>query len=157
MVETRRTSVLDRLLNSDSSAGFSTYHQQNEMIQNVRRDLQDLLNTRRAPTVEYVDEYAVLNSSVLNYGIEDFSSFNPESESDRNKLKLSLENLISTYEPRLKEVQIKLLKNTDDLDFRIRFHIDAILNVENVVMPVQFDSIMESSPPRINIKGARYE
>ena len=152
-----RVSVFDRLINSET-AGFSIgASKYDAIIQSVRRDLQNLLNTRKAPTPYIVDESEVLNESLANYGIDDFASFNPESDTDRKKLKKTLEGLIATYEPRLRDVKVKLLKNTDTLDFRIRFHIDAILCIEKRVMPVQFNSIMESSPPRFNIKEAHYE
>lgn len=158
-MEQTRTSVFDRLLGRNEPAGYSigNYHQQDDIIQNIRRDLQALLNTRKAPATVMMEDMPALKESLLNYGVQDFATFNPTSDIDRKKLKFTLENLINTYEPRLKEVEVKLLKNTDELDFRIRFHIDAILCIESIEVPVQFDSVMEASPLHFDIKDAHYE
>lgn len=153
------TSVLDRLVGSIPSDRFAigATNELDLIIQNVRRDLQDLLNTRKAPLTKTVANEPLLNSSLLNYGMPDFASFNPESSSDKKRLKKILEQLIATYEPRLQKVTVKLLENSDRADFRFRFHIDAVLCVEELVIPVQFNSVMEASPPYFDVKDAVYE
>ncbi len=153
-----RTSVLDRLTGNTPTEEYtiSNYSLYDTIIQNVRSDLQDLLNTRKAPTPRLV-ETTELKTSLLNYGMEDFAHFNPESDTDKKRLKKLLENLINTYEPRLKRVQVKLLENADKIDFRVRFHIDAVLCIEEIVIPVQFNSVMETTPTHFNIQEANYE
>jgi len=154
-MEQTRLSVFDRLL-GEESADFSIgkTQQYDIIVQNVRRDLQDLLNTRKTPL--YTDD-EVLENSLVNYGLDDFSDFNPESSTDRDRLKKLLTSIIRTYEPRLKQIKVKLLENKDKLDFKVRFHIDAILCIETIMMPVHFNSVMETTPPYINIKDAQYE
>lgn len=153
-----RTSVMDRLLGNTPAKEFtiSNYSLYDTIIQNVRSDLQDLLNTRKAPAPRLVESTG-LKTTVLNYGMEDFAHFNPESDSDKQRLKKLLENLINTYEPRLKKVKVQLLENADKIDFRIRFHIDAVLCIEETVIPVQFNSVMDTSPTHFNIQEASYE
>ena len=43
-----------------------------ELIQSVRRDLQDLLNTR-VPHVNWPPEYSRLRDSLVNYGLPSFT------------------------------------------------------------------------------------
>ena len=123
--------------------------------------MQNLLNTHAAPPPKGNDEYDVysdvLESSLLNYGIPDFSQFNPESDSDRKKLKIIIENLIAKFEPRLHKVNVEVLKNSDPLDFRVRFHIDAVLIVEPNTIPVYFTTEMRAAPTRFTVTEANYD
>ena len=46
-----------------------------EMADVVRRDLEDLLNTRRTP-IEGCEDDELLRTSILNYGLPDLTSMN---------------------------------------------------------------------------------
>ncbi len=153
-----RTSVLDRLTGNTPSEEYtiSNYSLYDTIIQNVRNDLQNLLNTRKAPISRMV-ETTGLKSTLLNYGMEDFTYFNPESKSDHERLQKIIEHLINTFEPRLRKVKVKLLESSDKTDFRVRFHIEAVLCIEEIVIPVQFNSIMDPSPPTFTVKEVNYE
>ncbi len=60
-----------------------------------------------------------LNTSVLTYGIEDFSSLSIYSAHDLNKARFYLEKAISLYEPRLKNVKV-ILKNKESAVFFVK-------------------------------------
>ena len=72
---TLQASLLDRLIDPESDGTASqpgcTVEQ---MIDSVRRDLEDLLNTHRT-VLEVSAEFPEVENSIVTYGLPDFSSF----------------------------------------------------------------------------------
>ena len=107
----------------------------------IKRDLENLLNTRRhifSPPVEYKE----LNSSLFVYGLQDFTSKNPRSPSVKLKLRQDVEKTISRFEPRLKNVTVYLeipAQNERNLMFRIT----GLLVIEPITEPVTFDTYFD--------------
>jgi type VI secretion system protein ImpF len=149
-------SIINRL-QTDFEYSEDVSQQYNNIINNVSQDIQSLLNTRAAPKPKNDENLEELESSLFSYGIPDFSQFNPESDTDRKKLKLIIENLIAKFEPRLYKVNVQVLKNNDPLDFKIRFHIDAILIVEPNTIPVHFTTEMQPAPTHFTVTEATYD
>ena len=99
-----RPSVLDRLI--DESVDVNTYTI-DLLLEAIRRDLENLLNTPRSPQ-KFGPEFRELSSSILNFGIKDISSI---SGSDRNVWDIVVQDVrhaIELYEPRLKNVRVEL-------------------------------------------------
>jgi type VI secretion system protein ImpF len=149
-------SVLDRLL--DDEPGLTREpprgrHQAlHELKQVVRRDLENLLNTRHsflcwAPTLKE------LNQSLLNYGLADVTGTGFGSARERDDFCRTLQNLLRRYEPRFKNVTVKLLTNAAPLDRTLRFRIDALLRVDPAPEPIVFDSMLEPSSAAFVVKG----
>jgi type VI secretion system protein ImpF len=152
-----RQSIINRL---QTGFNFNTELNQQyaDIIKNVGTDLQNLLNTRSDPVrTKNNEDLEALDNSLFKYGIPDFSQFNPESDADRKKLKVIIEKLIAKFEPRLQRVTVEISKNSDPLDFRIRFHIDAILVVEPNTIPVHFTTEMQPAPTHFTVTEATYD
>ncbi len=104
-------SILDRLM-TDVEGGrpLSITFDLQQMIDVVRRDLEDLLNTRRTarPSVEAFEE---TRTSVVAYGMPDLASVNAATESDRREVGRIIEEVIQRCEPRLRDVHAHLTED----------------------------------------------
>ena len=123
-----------------------------ELKQAVRRDLENLLNTRRR-CQGWPGELKELEKSLVNYGLPDFMGANVASEEGRQQLCQALEAAIRAHESRFKSVTVQMLDNADSLDRNLRFRIDALLRAEPAPEPVVFDSALEPASGTIQVKG----
>ena len=139
-------SVLDRLLDDQpgnrSEAPKSRHQVLRELKLSVQRDLQNLLNTRwrSDPWPADLDE---LDLSLVSYGIPDFSGIQMGAPSERERLRMIVEQAIRKFEPRFKTVRVTLSDHKDATDRMLRFKIDAMLYAEPAPEPVVFDSQLE--------------
>src|SRR6266851_9506000 len=95
----------DRLLDPDSMGtrtlpGYSL----EQVLESVREDLEELLNTRRSR--ELVEtQYPELARSVANYGLPDLASIDKRTSGNRDAIGRILEKVITLHEPRLRNVR----------------------------------------------------
>jgi type VI secretion system protein ImpF len=139
-------SVLDRLLDEEPDkqveAPKSRHQILRELKQSVRRDLENLLNTRWR-CVYWPPDLEEIDLSVVNYGIPDFTGANMGGVADRESLRRIIEQVVRKFEPRFKTIKVTLLGNRDETDRTLRFRIDALLYAEPAPEPVVFDSQLE--------------
>jgi type VI secretion system protein ImpF len=103
----------------------------------IRRELGRLLNTRCPIPLASLTE-----RTVINYGIPDFSSLSPENGDHRDRLESWMRDAITSYEPRLVDVQVSVDtpgKNDRSLIARI----DAKLQLETMREPVAFSVVVK--------------
>ena len=139
-----KPSVFDRLIgNVDGSvAGSGIAQNLTKLKEAVRRDLENLLNTRWRVTA-WPPSLEELNNSLVNYGIPDFSGHNMGSASDREDFRALVENAIRNFEPRFTKVRVKLVRQRDFTDRTLRFEIEAELHAVPYPEPVLFESLLE--------------
>src|SRR5262249_55451052 len=89
-------SLLDRLLDDDDPQRSHL----RGLEQAVRRDLENLLNTR-SRNVLWGTHLEELDQSLLSYGLPDFTSVSLVSATDRQKFCRLIEGIIRQNEPRL--------------------------------------------------------
>ncbi len=124
-------SILDRLIDPGSSGtrarpGYTV----EDIIRVVRRDLEDLLNTRHTAG-ELTGQFAEVRRSIAAYGLPDLTSLNVVTPQQRQEISRTLEKVIATFEPRLKDVRAKVIDvGGESKDRNIRFHIDAKLAMD---------------------------
>jgi type VI secretion system protein ImpF len=151
-------SVLDRLLDDDPGNSRDQPRSQNADLrglkQSVRRDLENLLNTRWR-CKSWPPELHELETSLVDYGIPDFTGINMSLPSERENLRSVMERVIRRFEPRLKNVSVAIQQNTDDFDRTLHFRINAQLRTEPAPEPVTFDSELEPLTTSIEIKTLR--
>jgi len=154
-----RPSILDRLLDNDPEKTVEVDRDQHQKIKDlrysVRRDLEQLLNTRLR-IVEPGDEYRELKLSLLNYGLPDLATINVNDIVKRKEFVEQLENLLVEFEPRFKSVTVTYQENTDTLDRALRFRIDAVLYADPSPEVVVFDSVLEPVSRSVNLEEARH-
>lgn len=150
-------SILDRLIDDDpGSADPATREPSQELRdlkQSVRRDLENLLNTRWSllPPIDGIPE---LDQSLMNYGIVDCTAANLGVPAEREKYCQHIAAVIRRYEPRFKSVKVQLLRNRDPGDRTLLFRIDAVLYAEPAPEPVVFDSRLEPASSTFEVAGA---
>ena len=141
-------SVLDRLIDEDPGVRVEAPRARTQVLRElklaVRRDLENLLNTRRR-AVTIPPGYTELKSSLLTYGLADFSGSGPGGGKERDAFCRSIEAVIRQHEPRFLTVAVELASGADPTDRTLRFRIDAVLRADPVPEPVVFDSTMEPS------------
>jgi type VI secretion system protein ImpF len=116
----------------------------------VRGDLARLLNTR-SHLRGTVRELA--QGTVLDYGIPNITPITAASELERSKLARLIERVISTYEPRLRN--IKVLIQEDKADPRkLLGVVYANLVMGNIVEPVYFPLALDPTGKKIAIDGS---
>jgi type VI secretion system protein ImpF len=136
-----QASILDRLLDDDPDNSQESVRYLavdfRQIMASVRRDLENLLNTRRfilTPTASLHE----VNNSLLVYGLPDFSSHNPTQVSVMDQLRLEITKTISRFEPRLKNVNVMVDSSGSNRD--LRFRISAVLVVDPISESVVFDT-----------------
>ena len=148
-------SILDRLIDHDPLRKVEAQATRNQVIrelrESVRRDLEVLLNTRIHCTAS-PKEWEAVNSTVINYGIPDYSGINLSSDDERENFAKLIQKIIIHFEPRFKTVNIKVLSNNDSYDRTFRFRIDALLKVEPAVKAIVFDSSLESVTSKFSVR-----
>lgn len=149
-------SVLDRLLDDEPETSREPPKSRHQVLRelklSVRRDLEDLLNTRRR-CGGWPADLKELERSLVGYGVPDFTGANMGSGEQREQFCRLLESVIRTCEPRFKAVQVRLLDNAESLDRTLRFRIDALLHAEPAPEPVVFDSALEPGTGSFEVKG----
>ncbi len=109
----------------------------------VRRDLEWLLNSRRAPLL-IPKGMGLLNQSVVTYGLPDFTGKSLSETSEREALIALIQTVIRAFEPRLTDVHVSFNR----LDMRkaqaaLHYRIDALLRVDPAPEPVAYDTVLE--------------
>jgi type VI secretion system protein ImpF len=149
-------SVLDRLLDDDPGVTREPARGRaqvlRELKQAVRRDLENLLNTRHS-YLSLAPALKELNQSLLNYGLPDFTAAGLGPAKDRDEFCRTLQGVLRYYEPRFKNVTVRSLDNATPLDRTLRFRIDALLRVDPAPEPIVFDSMLDPSSSTFIVKG----
>lgn len=148
-------SVFDRLIDNEPFNTHETPHSQTQTMREIResvmRDLENLLNTRWR-CKSWPPQLNELSSSLVNYGIPDFSSVDLSNELDRNSLREAIEFAIRTYETRFVSVSVEIPKDRTLEDRSLHFTIRAELYATPVPEPIVFDSTLEPSDHLFHVK-----
>jgi type VI secretion system protein ImpF len=139
-------SVLDRLIEPKGSemADLGSRGQSvHELEEAVRRDLQDLLNTRRSAVDGFPDE-SELSRSLLTFGLPELSTFNPTVPDQRRNLQEIIERTIRLFEPRLMDVRVTSISADAASGRGMRMSVEALLRVSPAPLPVAFDTVVRA-------------
>lgn len=143
---TIRLSVLDRLIDNEPEVSTEVPLDDNQALRiiqaAVRRDLENLLNTRYR-CVAWPPELKELDDSLINYGIPDFTASGLNAAQDSDILIKAIRLSISLFEPRLTDLRIERVQD-DYVDRTFRFSIEGTLLIEDKTLRVRFNSSLES-------------
>jgi type VI secretion system protein ImpF len=153
-------SVLDRLIDDEPTSRIDPPRNDFQIVRglkaSVRRDLENLLNTRWR-CVGWPKDLTELELSLANYGIPDFTGANLGSVGSREDFVRLIQETIRRFEPRLRRVHVEMLDNAEGEDRTMRFRIDAVLMVDPEPLAVVFDSSLEPSSGTFQVKGGSDE
>lgn len=150
-----RLPLLDRLLDDEpkikSEAPMSRSTSLARLKTAVRRDLENLLNTRRTP--DYIPEGSVeILRSVYYYGLPDITSMPANFLYEQTKLLQSIETAIKTFEARLDGVRVSLVPVAGQSRV-LRFVIDGMLRIDPLPEHVVYDASIELTSLEVSISG----
>ena len=152
-----RPSILSRLFDDNpknKSEKDTDQHQKlKQLRKNVRRDLENLLNTR-IRVGEPDEDFSELKKSLISYGLPDLATVNISDKVKRNAFVKDLETLLREFEPRFKSVAVNYLENADKLDRTLRFRIDATMYADPSPVTIVFDSVLEPVSRTVNLAEA---
>jgi len=155
--QTLVSSVLDRLIDEQPTVTSEPAKNRGQVLeevrQSIRRDLENLMNTRWR-CVSWPDDLTELEQSVVRYGIPDVAGANLASETGRREFLKLVEETIRTYEPRFKSVRVQFVENSDYFDRTMRFRIDAMMYAHPAPEPIVFDTAVEPATGEFAVKGA---
>ena len=135
-------SLLDRL--TDPTSGGTAWRRGygvEQMVEAVRRDLEDLLNTRQT-THGLSADFPETLSSVIGYGLPDLTTLNSYTTEQRGEIGRLIEQAVAHFEPRLKGIQAIMIEDGGGLERTVKFRIDARLSVDPAP-EVAFDTVLE--------------
>ena len=117
----------------------------------VRRDLENLLNTRRTPDLIPEGSVEILRS-VYYYGLPDITSMPANFLYEQTKLLQSIETAVKTFEARLDGVRVSLVPVAGQSRV-LRFVIDGMLRIDPLPEHVVYDASIELTSLEVQISG----
>lgn len=148
-------SVLDRLIDLEPKnqleAPLTRAQSLRRLKAALKRDLEWLLNTRRV-VEDLPSPDPVLERSLYCYGLPDFTGLNLRSSRDQQKMTKMLESAIARFEPRLSNVHVTMEPLTENARL-LRFVIEGLLRIDPAPERVSFDTVLELSSGRYEVRG----
>lgn len=149
-------SLLDRLTDAEPDASREPLWRHSytlrQLREDVRRDLEALLNTRQS-RVDLVYSQSELARSVLTYGVLEFSAGESLQSDEQERTRAAVEQAIRTFEPRLTNVQVRIQGPVDRVERKLHLTIDAVLRVEPIVERVAFDTVVEAGTGTCQVRA----
>lgn len=144
---TVRLSILDRLIddqpeNRENERPLNAREAFRAAIAGVRRDLEDLLNSREA-WVEDLRRYEETSRTIVSFGISGIDS-ETEREDSTRWFRQEIERAIAVFEPRLTSVVVTAEEQAPN-DRQLRFRIEAMLRLDPIREPVTFDTVIQAN------------
>ena len=122
-------SILDRLIDPETGMGAQPGYTLHDMMESVRGDLEDLLNTKQSLGPIAKNRERVRNS-ILGYGLPEITSMPAITPQQRQDIARIVEATVIRNEPRLRNVRVTLLNPEGEKMPSLRFRIDARLLIE---------------------------
>ncbi|TVQ55904.1 MAG: type VI secretion system baseplate subunit TssE [Phycisphaerales bacterium] len=147
-------SVFDRLVSRSRTNGLRhpSGGEVDEYLQQVRRDLENLLNSR-CWWSDYASDLHELDRSIVTYGLVDFSAEHLGHGTRREEFRRLIERVIRRFEPRIHHPRVELHENVDLSDRTLRFRIEGVLKVEPLSEQIAFDTSVEPTNSSFVIDG----
>ncbi|MGL4422507.1 MAG: type VI secretion system baseplate subunit TssE [Gemmataceae bacterium] len=155
-------SILDRFIDLNMAPGRARYSQAT-FEATVLRDLEELLNTKRA-TDGFFEGLPLVAASVANFGLRDVTHKDSSAATEREAYAQHILEVIQVFEPRLTNVMV-LPRDPYEVQMEVKdrfrtgavyFRIRATLNVDPVpIEGVIFDTVLDLAKGRheVNTHG----
>ncbi len=142
IAELHAGSLLDRLIDDESDRRSDGAPSFARLKDGLRRDLEDVLNTRRRflRPPKALDQ---LDRSLLAYGLSDFTNESLSSLSFRQDFSEEVEQVLRRLEPRITVHEVQFIDNADPLDRRLRFRIIGAVQLGGERQSLSFDSYVD--------------
>jgi type VI secretion system protein ImpF len=147
-------SVLDRLIDPNSlGTSAQPWYNVDQLTRAVQRDLTALLNSRQT-SQGLLDDYPQCRTSLLAFGLPDFTSLDASTAARRAEIGHQLEDVIQRYEPRLRDVHVTMTDPGDPRERSVHYLVEAMLNVDSAP-DVAFEVILELATGQYDVEATR--
>ena len=144
-------SILDRLLDPDSKGTQARpWYTVKQFLEVVRRDVEDLLNTRQTSS-EHAHRFHHVKE-VLGFGFPDMNSLDVVTPKQREEIGRLIEAVITQYEPRLKDIHVTVQEEFDHKQLKVKFRLEGRLALDPAP-EVMFDTTLELGSGQYSVKG----
>jgi type VI secretion system protein ImpF len=143
-------SLLELLIGVSSTGRTVQNYYLDDLIADVQRDLEDMLNTLQS-NQSTEEEYNEVQSSIVAYGLPELTSLSAHTAQQREEIGRVLEAAVGRFEPRLRDVRATLVESGDDKTPTLRFRIDATLHADPAP-EVAFETVLELSTGRYSVR-----
>jgi len=154
-----RPSILDRLMDDEPHIQIEQDKNRNQYLRelrnSVKRDLENLLNTRfrmQSPP----EDLKEIECSILNYGLPDLATVNIADIEKKRAFTKNLEKTLRMFEPRFKSVKVIHIDNKDTTDRTLRFRIDATLHADPAPEVIIFDSVLDPVFRTVKVEESKH-
>jgi type VI secretion system protein ImpF len=154
-----RPSILDRLMDDEPHIQIEQDKNRTQYLRelrnSVKRDLENLLNTRyrmQSPP----EDLKEIELSILNYGLPDLATVNIADIEKKRAFTKNLEKTLRTFEPRFKSVKVIHIDNKDTTDRTLRFRIDATLHADPAPEVIIFDSVLDPVFRTVKVEESKH-
>jgi type VI secretion system protein ImpF len=120
----------------------------------VKRDVEALLNARR-PWRSIPDRYPLLRTSPLGFGVMDFTAGSYNDAQQQEVLRAEIEMAVRQFEPRLMDVQVRVVRDPAPLSATLALRIEALLMIEPMPEPVSFDTVVDVTTADVQLHQPR--
>ena len=145
-------SLLDRLIDPDSAGTeWQRGYGPAQMLEAVRRDLEDLFNTHRS-ALDFPSALTETSASVVAFGMPDLAAIYSEAGGSRKDIPRLVAEIVARFEPRLRDVRVVMVDTEARGERRVRFQIEAGLNVDPSP-EVAFETTLELATGHASIRA----
>jgi type VI secretion system protein ImpF len=143
-------SLLDRLTDTTSQGTFRHGQDLDQVVDSIRRDMEELLNAR-PPYMDIPDDWPEVKNSLMTFGLPDLISATIATDSDKAELARLVEGIVARFEPRLRNIRAVLMESPGAEHRDVRFHIEAEINVDPAPK-VTFETVLELTTGQAKIQ-----
>jgi len=140
------TSLLHRLIDNEpgqsQERGMGYTIDYVSMQQEIRKNLENILNTR-LNLFNLASKYLLIKTSVLNYGMPDFSRKYYVATSQQLELCENIKAIIEAYEPRLQQVRVHALQVEAKEHRSLVMRIEGLINMRLDTKQAVFESNLD--------------
>lgn len=141
--------LLDKL--DEEYNSLNSYSQKLAMLYaSLQSNLENILNTYKV-CYSWPEAYNQLDNSILNYGIDDFNTFDLHTKKLQLALCEQIKNSIILFEKRLHDVDVKMVSQNEEINSIIRLKINGILRVGMIHEQIVFNSNLDTSTGKFNL------
>lgn len=120
--------------------------------ESVVRDLEQLVNTRRELVANELDDWPLLQGTLLDFGLPDFVNRGTRSTEDRRLIQRQLEHTIEQGDKRFTNVRVQLI-NPDSQTRILQFRIEAVLVLSETTQHVSFDAVLQVNTQQYKVQN----
>jgi type VI secretion system protein ImpF len=150
-------SLLDRLFDASPETRQETVRltlSLEQLKDCVARDVEALLNCRCALSPDALAGLREVQTSIVRFGLDDFSPRSLASVADRDFICRSIERALADHEPRLRGTRVHLDVRDGGVGSGVRFLIQAMLHVYPSDEPVSFDAVLQTGNQQYTVASS---